>query len=112
MREYQPFSLVVKDEIRRQQRNRCAVCGAVGHLTIHHKIPSTLSEAYGLTPEQTRSRENAVGVCRTPCHDWLDKKALQEHRFYPEVMHEMKKDRWYNLREKIRDRLKIDAMME
>lgn len=86
MKEVLPVS--VRLQVRREQLNICAVCGETTHLTIHHKIP----RSHGGTDE----RSNLIGVCREPCHDVLDKLALEESIYYDQIMQEGK---LYDLRE-------------
>lgn len=54
---------------------------------MHHKQPKSL--------EGENTIENALGVCRTPCHDALDVWALNGRIYYPEVL--MEEGFWYML---------------
>ena len=72
-----------KKRVREEQFGRCAICGAENHLTIHHIKP----RGHG----GTNATQNALGVCREPCHDILDMFAAKGI-YYPEVLQE--RDYW------------------
>ncbi len=63
------FSPELRAEVRSEQRNICAVCFQEGHLSIHHKLPIAMGG--------TADKKNALGVHRTPCHDYLDTLAIE-----------------------------------
>ena len=53
---FSPFSLAIKKEVKREQKNHCVLCGKRSNLQIHHEIPmvfngkNDLNNAFGLCP--------------------------------------------------------------
>lgn len=72
------FTKEIREQIRHEQQNRCALCGAETHLTIHHKQPQ--SEGGPST------RDNAVGLCRTPCDDHIDHLTINKRIPFEQIM--------------------------
>lgn len=72
------FPHLVKEQIRAAQAHRCAICGSEGHLTVHHIQPKSQGGTNGI--------DNALGVCRTPCHDALDYLTVEQHVPFEQIM--------------------------
>lgn len=67
------FPLEIKKQVRKEQRNICAMCGRkVKKLQIHHRIPQSLGGS--------DTRENAIGLC-SDCHKIADELALRLGKF-------------------------------
>ncbi len=76
------FPKAVRDQVRREQRDRCAWCGTSTSKTeIHHICPDGIGGA-------KRDRFNAVGLCKD-CHDEWDKRAtpdkIRDAEVYPGI---------------------------
>lgn len=78
------FSPGVRNEVRDEQGDRCAICGEKGHLSIHHKQP--------LSKGGKSTIDNAVGLCRgdgtNNCHDMIDYMTIREGESWEEIMQE------------------------
>lgn len=86
--EREGFSLDLKDRVRSEQDGECGVCYRPQEvLSVHHIKPKS--------QRGPNVRENALGACRTPCHDVLDEYALEKKVYYPEVL--MEKGFWYKI---------------
>lgn len=86
------FSEYDREEIRRKQGHKCAICEKhleKGGLEIHHIVP--------LSHGGLGNRENGLGVCRKPCHEVLDEFALNKRIYFPEVI--MEPGFWYSINE-------------
>lgn len=88
----QKFSRKVRDQVKQQQKEKCAYCGRFcrGHereepeLTVHHVIPKAMGG--------DNARTNAVGLCADTCHPLFDSLAFNEGRFFFEVLMEEGKE--------------------
>lgn len=74
------FPFTVRKQVRQEQKNRCAWCGEVGCLQVHHVIPRCMGGV--------GKRENAVALCRDKCHPVFDRLALEHHIFFTQVVME------------------------
>lgn len=83
-RKGKEFPKELKNRIKREQNNRCAICGSKGHLEVHHIIP--------IVQGGGKERSNGVAVC-PKCHQKLDKEAIHNHRY----LTDMTEGEWYDL---------------
>lgn len=75
----------LRREIREEQHHVCAYCASPNHkLSVHHILPTSLGGP--------NTKENLVGLCRTPCHDVMDKKYFEEGKMFQEVLMEEGKE--------------------
>ena len=84
----------IKFEIKHSQGCRCALCNKklkINQLQIHHIQP--VVHFYQGEEKKAARRENLTAVCR-PCHRFLDKQALEEKLYLPELI-EMTKNKEY-----------------
>jgi hypothetical protein len=82
---YGRFPESIKKKVKEEQQSVCAYCGREGCLEVHHIIPKSIAKQYGLTRQETHSRENAVGLCADGCHRYFDNLALKQEIFFDEV---------------------------
>lgn len=71
------FPKGLRKALRKEAKGVCTICGKAGSLEVHHCVP--------ISRNGTKEKHNALCVCPA-CHQVLDKLALQEGIYYPEVL--------------------------
>lgn len=80
MSRHEQFPRDIRQAVRHEQDHRCAICRERGHLTIHHKVPQCQGGPSTI--------DNAVGLCRTPCHDHVDRLTITHGIPFETIMEE------------------------
>ena len=91
--EFFAFGKEIKRQIRMEQNNRCALCGAeVFEMEVHHKVPKNALKRGKSGIKGKDIKDNGVALCSgetgrgvgsaDDCHEYADMKAIHEKKFW------------------------------